>query len=439
MTPEQFLERARAEISDDPKTRLTLLAKTMMEQPDCLIDIHTHIFDKKCLSVGYILLRMAKALGLKALGIEAVETEVDRMELLSKDEPEIYDDIAAKEEDTDEDWALLEKELEKTIDIHETYELFGFNVKDGYKVLRKKNMMEILDFYHEEFSITKLPAFTNHKMVLGILQMDLETGWDFKPKRGFRQQVREIKEISKTRAILPYFAVDPRRAEKNGPDENLYELFLEAFTDKDNPFFGVKCYPALGYLPSDVRLDPIFQICAEKNIPVLTHCGGEAVSTFEKKIMVKNETGYVQFEIPGDTRDLRARYLNEPHNWEPVLKKYNNLKLNLGHFGGGSTWKEYVKDGSSARLDKIFELMRNPNYRVWGDFSYSIIEDDLFDLFKQVLDVNDDILKQSLYGTDFWVVLPAGDLLKKQEIFLDKLKDYHDPLLRSNVLDYLLK
>ena len=434
MTPEKFLERARAEISDDPKSRLTLLARTMMEQPDCIIDVHTHIFDKKCLSISYILLRMAKALGLKALGLEAV----DKMKLLSKDEEQIYADIEAKEEDSDEDWEILEKELEQTIDLHETYELFGFNVKDGYKVLRKKNMKEVLDFYHDEFSITKLPEFTNHKMVLGILQMDLETGWGFKPKRNFRQQIRDIKEISKTRAIIPYFAVDPRRAEKNGPEENLYELFLEAFTDKHNPFFGVKCYPALGYFPSDVRLDPIFQICAEKNIPVLTHCGGESVSTFEKKIMIKNSTGYVHYEIPGDSRKLRARFLNEPDHWEPVLRKYNNLKLNLGHFGGGRPWKEFVEDGNSQRLEKIFEFMRNPNFRVWGDFSYSIIEDDLFGLFKQVLDSNPEILKQSLYGTDFWVVLPAGDLLKQQEVFLEKLKDYKDPLLRDNVLDYLM-
>jgi len=438
MTIENFLEKARANISDDPNTRLTFLAKAKLEHPDCIVDIHAHIFDKKCLSVGYILLRMLKSLTLEALGIEAVDNELEAMELLRKKEDEVYNDIEIAESDEDKIWDQLEKELEKTVELHDTYELFGFDLKAAYKVLRKGNMLEVLDFYHSHFSITNLDEFTNSKMVVGILQMDLETGWGYSPRRGFLQQIKDIKDISKKRAILPFLAVDPRRVDAPGAD-NLYKIFLDVFTDPHTPFFGVKCYPAMGYFPSDVRLDPIFQICAEKNIPVLTHCGGEAVSTFKKTINIKDAEGYRDVKLRGSSRKERARFLNNPSHWDPVLHKYNNLKLNLGHFGGDHNWQEFGKTGANARITKIFEMMVHPNYRVYGDFSFNIVEKELFTKFKEILDTKPEIKARTLYGTDYWVVLPAGELLDMQKLFLEKLKDHQDAMLRTNVLEYLLK
>lgn len=439
ITPEVFLEKARAGISSDPKSRLTFLAKTYLAEPDCVIDIHTHIFDKRCLSIGYILLRMLKSMALSKLGLEAADEEAKNMVLLTKDELEIYEKIADELEDSDADWDQLEKELDKTVEIYEKYEIFGFDVKEALKVLKKKTMAEVLEFYHEEYAITNLPEFKNSKMVTGILQMDLETGWGFSPRRKFKEQIDDIKKISKDRAIIPFLALDPRRVDAKGKDENLYELFLNVFTDPETPFFGVKCYPALGYKPSDVRLDPIFQICAEKNIPVLTHCGGETVSTFKKKVRVKDENGYHKFKIPGKKRDDRARYLNEPEHWEPVLEKYNNLKLNFGHFGGDDNWLNFGKFEKNTRIERIFKMMKNPNWKVYGDFSFNLVEDNLFKKFKEELDKQPDIASRALYGTDYWVVLPAGDLLKEQDKFLKQLDNHKDAMLRDNVLKYLLE
>jgi len=299
-------------------------------------------------------------------------------------------------------------------------------------------MLEVLDFYHNEFSITNLPEYSNHKMVTVVLQMDLETGWDFSPKRKFKQQIEDLKVITKKRPILPYMAVDPRRAELMGKEHNLYELFLDAFTDPYTPFFGVKCYPALGYLPSDVRLEPIFQICAEKNIPVLTHCGGELVTTFDKTIKIKRAGGYQDFRIPGNSRQERARYLNQPDRWEPVLKQHDGLKLNFGHFGGGDDWLELEATGSNPRVEKIFSMMRDPNLRVYGDFSYSIIDKGLFPGFKAKLDAHPEIASRTLYGTDYWVVLPAGELLEMPKIFLSQLDQHRNAMLRDNAIAYLL-
>lgn len=438
MTAEVFIQKARDLISEDPKSRLTFLAKTYLEAPDCVIDIHTHIFDKRCLSIQYILLRMLKTFALTRMGIEAIETEANNMVLLTKEEEEIYDEIAVGIDDSEADWQQLEQEIEKTVEIYETYEIFGLDVKEALRVLKKKNMAEVLDFYHDVYAITNLPEFKNSKMVTGILQMDMETGWGFKPRRNFKQQIEDIKKISKERAVIPFLAVDPRRVDANGIDENLYELFLDVFSDPDTPFFGVKCYPALGFKPTDIRLDPIFKICAEKNIPVLTHCGGESVSTFEKKINVKDDNGYSDYLIQGNDRIHRARYLNEPEHWEPVLEKYNNLKLNLGHFGGDDNWLTFSKFGRNTRIERIYEMMRNPKWKVYGDFSFNLVEEELFDKFKQELDNQPEIAKRTLYGTDYWVVLPAGELLRQQEKFLNKLANHKKAMLRDNALNYLL-
>lgn len=433
MNIETFLEKARTSIPDDPKDRLTFLAKTYLEHPDGIADIHIHIFDKRCLSIGYILLRLLKTAGLKAMGIE-----LDGFENMSKDEEQVYDELSTISEESEEEWQLFEKELENIEDLYETHELFGYDVKEAFKILKKKNMLEILDFYHQEYSITKLPEFSNCKLVTGILQMDLETGWGFSPRRKFKQQIEDIKKISKDRPIIPYLALDPRRVDIEGSKNNLYELFLEAFSDVDTPFFGVKCYPSLGYFPWDIRLDPIFQICAEKGIPVLTHCGGTTVSSFRKKFTLKDENGYREFIMPGNSRAERANYMNSPDHWEPVLNKYNNLKINFGHFGGDSNWAELGETGSNDRLEKIFSLMENPNLNVFADFSFTLIEEKLFNIFKEVLDSRPEIAARTLYGTDYWVVVPSSKLLEEQDEFLKQLPNHQTAMLRDNIIKYLL-
>ena len=123
--------------------------------------------------------------------------------------------------------------------------------------------------------------------------------------------------------------------------------------------------------------------------------------------------------------------------WIPVLEKYNNLKLNFGHFGGDDFWLDRSKIGFNSRITKIFELMRNPNYRIFGDFSFNLVEPELFETFKSDLDNNPEIAKRTLYGTDYWVVLPAGALLAQQKAFLKCMGKHQNSMLRENAIDYL--
>ncbi|KUJ41269.1 hypothetical protein ACZ90_68005 [Streptomyces albus subsp. albus] len=62
-----------------------------------------------------------------------------------------------------------------------------------------------------------------------------------------------------------FWGVDPR-AGQDGID-----LFERCLTEYG--FAGLKLYPPCGYSPSDPRLYPYFEICAQRRIPVLTHTG----------------------------------------------------------------------------------------------------------------------------------------------------------------------
>lgn len=434
MKADEFLSIARSKISNDPRSRLSPLAKTAIDNPKCVIDIHAHIFDKKCLTVAYNLLRLLESKLLENLGLEFLEDD----SLMKKSENEIYEEIKNNKSSSEGDWQELENELDTVIELSEEVELFGYKLKEAFRVLKKQSMIEVFDYYYDNFSIHKIPEFSKSPLITGILMMDLETGWDIKPKKNLFQQIEEIKQLTTQRPIIPFLPVDPRRASQVNPKEDLYELFLTAFTDPVNPLFGVKCYPSLGYLPSDERLDPIFKICAEKNIPVLTHCGGEVVSTFEKKIPVENSSGRFEFTIPGSSRVERARFLNDPAHWESVLNKYNNLKLNFGHFGGDDNWADHNIATKNQRISKIVEMMKNPDWRVFADFSYNVVKESLFTNFKNELDNNPEIGNKVMFGTDYWVVLPAGDLLDMQQRFLTQLQGHKMNLLNTAPLNYLL-
>jgi hypothetical protein len=433
MDVNEFLKIAVDKINDDPRFRLSKPTKSAVDRPDCIIDVHAHIFDRKCLTVGYILLRLLKSRILEGIGLESFAEEG----LLTKEVEEIYSGIESKKKDRMADWQQLEGELKNMIELSERKELFGLDLKEILNVLKKSSMLEILNYYIENFSIIQLPEFAQKPFVTGVLLMDLETGWNIRPEKKLFQQIDEIKHIMLSKAIIPFFPVDPRRANHTDPNENLYDLFINAFADSKTPFFGIKCYPALGYLPNDLRLDPIFRICAEKRIPVITHCGGEIVSTFNKEIEFQDINGIHSFKIPGHSRSERARYLNSPELWNSVLDKYNNLKLNFGHFGGDSNWEDYNLTGKNERISKIVEMMKNSKYNVYADFSYNVIENGLFSAFEKQLKSDSEIAEKVMFGTDYWVVLPAGNLLDMQKEFLIRMKDHRVTLLQTAPFKYL--
>lgn len=305
-------------------------------------------------------------------------------------------------------------------------------------ILRYTEMKKVLDGFEKNYAINRVynKVFGTDKNQLTIaLGMDLNSGWQGTSEKSNSSQIAELGELAQTEAILPYLPIDPRRADDEG-DENLYEFFLKAF-DKNNPsFFGVKCYPAMGYFPSDQRLHPIFKVCAEKNIPVMTHCGGEMVSTFANPIIAYR--GEKRVVINNQRRKDRTRRLNEPEEWKPVLEAHPNLHLCLGHFGGQNAWNQHKK--TKHRIRTILDMMQTYD-NLFADFSFNLESPQTVKNFKKKLvatDTDGEILRsRTLFGTDYWVVLPISDLNKDQKHFLEEMDELSHQLVHGNVRNYL--
>jgi predicted TIM-barrel fold metal-dependent hydrolase len=163
--------------------------------------------------------------------------------------------------------------------------------------------------------------------------------------------------------MLPFIAADPNR-------EDVVKMVIDALSNQG--FKGVKIYPVMGFTPDDKRLYPIYEYCAEYQIPITAHC----------------ENG----GIPG----LREYYhLADPKYWALVLSDIPSLKLNLAHNDRtGSEWQP-----------KIAELMiKYPN--VYTDISFDtemlFMPRRYFKDIKRMLGTPK-IQDRVLYGTDWYM------------------------------------
>lgn len=456
-TPKQisFIESATERISENPISRLSEITKSTLQRKNFVFDAHCHVFDSDSINVTYLATRMI------AGAPEALKSWVWRLitgekmgyekKILSHSElvenlynepsliPEVNVDSFIKRIDTELNNMELElKALDnKSLIAFERSE-FIIRFRNILRLLSTKRMSDVYVTFRDRYAINNVINNTyglDTEIVTIVLGMDLNSGWNGSIKKSYIEQNEELGKLPQAYPVIPFFPIDPRRADLDG-EENLYNLFLKAF-DVENPsFFGVKCYPSLGYLPSDSRLKPIFEICAKKNIPVLTHCGGESISTFENPIPV-NRNG-IEESVSEKSRAARARYLNEPREWLEVLRTHRGLKLCLGHFGSGGAWED-SENVRAHRIPTIFKMMKE--FNVFADFSFNLESQIATDNFVTKLNQQNKegelMRERTLFGTDFWVVLPKSNLNLDQAYFIKKIGGLRQNLLTTNVMNYL--
>lgn len=196
---------------------------------------------------------------------------------------------------------------------------------------------------------------------------------------GFAEQVRELMDLRQAHpdTIFPFFAVDPRRAgimdviTKGSP-------FLSEgipLVGRNGPFFGVKLYPRLGYLPLDVDTEcpGLYKWCQDNEIPITIHC---------------SMTGFP----PGPNAGCGG--FGDPANWKGVLDAYPGLRINLAHFGNnGAGWKE-----------TIINLMKRTGNNVYTDLACFTEEAKLRDA-QSALTTCNALKGRLMFGTDFDVML----------------------------------
>lgn len=393
-----------------------------------IFDAHCHFFDVKCVDANYFLKRLLKDLvGVKGVGGQNIHHLVDYLDKnnLGIDQIENFleeNEVAIYKESQNKGIRAIIRSLE---------------IKD------QESMRDIYKLYVEKYSLNNTNRFNGLDVISTALMMDLEWSWDRAPIKSISSRIDELIELRASGAsILPFFCCDPRRVMAKNENENLYHLLARAF-ELNNSFHGIKLYPALGYLPSDYRLWPIYKVCEQYGIPIVTHCGGEIISTdqtdlhvfdFDREICIK---GVNRFQV--------AYQLNNPKWWRKVLLDFPNLKLNFAHFGGDNTWEYTLKskmvNDDQFRKDTIIEFMRKYK-NVYADVSYTFasekIHNNLFTYIKLIPFLQDRIL----FGTDFWVVNKEKDLIKAQELFFNKVVSnlgYHvlDKFTKINPISFL--
>lgn len=403
---------------ENPKERLFPISDALLKKDDFCIDVHTHFFDMKCINVAYLLLRMGK----DAIGLRGDEESIGVWE------EQIYSQI----DEYQDNWE--DKLMGKLAEQEER----GISLKIT-PILTKKNMIDVYNYYIKKASLATYFEYNKNNVLTTALMMDFKHGWGVKRLgKSMSDQIDELVKLAKEKPVLPFLFCDPRRASDKG-DENLYALFKKAFHNNAG-FFGVKSYPSLGYHPNDFRLWPIYHLCEENNIPIVSHCGGNKISTAE--VPFKAFNGKEKVWYYGKNRKEISYQLNDPKNWEPVLEQFPKLKLNIAHFGSSETWSTVHPAPEDVdpqnRKETIMDLMRKyPN--VYADFSYTIVNKEATNNFKTYLSANEIVKNRALYGSDFWVIYFGGDHKKKQKEFLDRIGEENliKILCKVNPMKYL--
>ena len=442
-----FIDKAQKSISNDPKTRLTPLVKSIIAENNYVFDAHCHVFDGDCINVKYLATRMiagatgrVKSYIWRLVTGQRYSSEKSQLSTSKMVEMVYEDPMIIPDKDLESALNRMSNELDQMeIEAQKMKGNYGFDLFEFIRryrtiiwLLRNGSMVNVYSSFEQNYAIHQVLNYRdggNKKLLTVALGMDLNSGWQDRVPKTWEEQNDELASLSKIRPVLPYLPIDPRR-------ENLYEIFLKSFDQSNPQFFGVKCYPALGYLPSDARLMPIFKICAEKNIPIITHCGGETVSTFENPIHVNRLGEKVEFN--DRKRKQRARKLNEPTEWEYVLKEFKDLRLCLGHFGGVEAWEN--NPNTAHRITEILDMMNRYN-NLYADFSFNLESLTAIKNFRNKLFSDDShgrlMKERSLFGTDFWVILPISDLITDQHNFVEETESHLNALLKTNVLHYL--
>jgi predicted TIM-barrel fold metal-dependent hydrolase len=282
---------------------------------------------------------------------------------------------------------------------------------DDDKMSRLAYFIQIINSKSSQEIYQLIEKYYTPESIFGVLMMDMSIGIEGKHDRDLVGQMDALKDLrdAQPTKILPFVAIDPRRP-------NALAIFSKAFSQHDDyKFFGLKVYPSLGYLPSHPVLMQMLDMCEAKKIPVLSHCSGATVHSSHRWIKKIEGT---KFNADGSEctdpinklflgKKAYGGFFNSPRNWEPVLRTFPKLKLNLAHFGGGDQWEDFLAGKNDTWVARIIDqLYRYPN--VYTDFAYTLTDHRFAARLKQMMQDNQLIAERALFGSDYYMLVREG-------------------------------
>jgi predicted TIM-barrel fold metal-dependent hydrolase len=204
--------------------------------------------------------------------------------------------------------------------------------------------------------------------------------------------------------LYPFIAVDPRRP------GIIDEIISGKYVSSNGPFYGIKLYPRMGYHPQSAPMDALYNYCNEQKIPITFHCG---------------KGGF-----PPGTGWKYADFGN-PVNFEPIIIKYPNLRINFAHLGSSDPTYDWA--------NAIIGLM-NKYDNVYSDLAcYTHIKD--LKGAKNFWNSNPTLKSRLLFGTDFDVMYFTGRIT--MALYYDNFKKYFSSsdltlLMHANPIKFLM-
>ena len=226
---------------------------------------------------------------------------------------------------------------------------------------------------------------------------------------GFRFHLERLKElVEEGEPVFPFFAADPRRPGIFNTLKN------EKLISKNGPFYGVKLYPRLGYHPASKPMQDIFQICIDRDLPVITHTG---MGGFPPK----------EFSLDGSKLWKYNDYGN-PIHYVAALEK--GLRIDFAHLG--STDPDFIWANTIVDFMEKYE-------NVYSDLSCYTSREELQEIIKRY-GSNPFFRKKIMYGSDYDVIYFTDKTISLEQYcrnFSDLFPGEIENMRKRNVINFL--
>jgi predicted TIM-barrel fold metal-dependent hydrolase len=395
---------------------------------DLVIDVHAHVFNAWDLPLGDFL-RTTKPMMTPVAGliVKALRTGAPRYRgqggsscLSDRREPASSAELCTEEEAEELFRLILEQDQDLLQLVDEQQERGAFDwAAAGPRLVRF-----VSAFYRSRTKLALILAETYGEIDLFTPSMVDMDGWAGQDAKLLTVEDRLIAMGNAMLAINgaqpglihPFVSFNPRHGIEGYPEyvENYHQLLERALTQ--DGFLGVKLYPAFGYFPIDnvtadtaglerpefaaqvdAELEWLYDFAERNDIPIMAHCTATGA-----------ELGKRHAEVFG-----------HPSNWRPVLERYPNLRLSLGHFGKVSTL--LADDDPESNWPVIIADMMESYPHLYGDLAYDGIANELqfrlmLDELKKLMDSKPILRERLMYGTDWFQIL----ISKGSKVYYDK-------------------
>jgi predicted TIM-barrel fold metal-dependent hydrolase len=163
----------------------------------------------------------------------------------------------------------------------------------------------------------------------------------------------------KNTKILPFLGIDPRRG-VNGAAGLIKSNDVRSVKERggyenttNGDFIGIKLYPPLGFdVYPDNNPEPylaVYRLLADRGLPITVHCQEGSLNLIDKNV---------------------ANEYTHPRNWEEVLKKCPDLRINFAHFGSEDEVERTIMYVTETNEPLPSGAIPNINTKTW---TYSII------------------------------------------------------------------